>query len=245
LPLGAWVLQSLAYWQVGPTVSYLHYKEPGVMQDNGTMVGVQGAYTHLAPYLFKLEGDYVTGHVNYDGSGSNTSRDYIVETRGIVGKPLSFNPNLSPYIGMGFRYLHDRGAGDITSTGAAGYNRSQSYFYSPIGMMVQFPESFQGWRVMGQLEYDQLWQGVNHSHLSVIPGYVDAIFEQSHGRGCRFMLNFDRKFNGVTLRIAPFYRYWHIQQSNAVYIVAHDHWGMEPENHLSESGLSLQFLDQP
>jgi hypothetical protein len=55
------------------------------------------------------------------------------------------------------------------------------------------------------------------------------------------MLNFERKLQNVTLTIAPFYRYWHIQQSNAVYIVAHEHWAIEPENHLSESGISIQF----
>jgi len=50
-----------------------------------------------------------------------------------VGRSVS----LSPYVGVGYRYLYNDVRGS-TSTGAIGYRRESNYIYEPIGLTARF-----------------------------------------------------------------------------------------------------------
>jgi len=66
----------------------------------------------------------------------NNIDDYILEFRGLAGYdfPVSKASFLTPYAGIGYRYLNDDSSGKVASTGALGYERESNYIYSPIGV---------------------------------------------------------------------------------------------------------------
>ena len=240
--LMAWVGVAMAdvTWSFGPSVYGLHYKEPGVMQDNGMMVGLYGRYTHIGRYLFEGEGHYVTGSVQYDGSGALTNHDYIFELRGIIGKRMPKHRTLVPYLGIGYRYLLDQGAGRVSSTGKLGYDREQAYVYTPLGMQWVPKGDGPGWHVQAHVEWDVLWVGINHTHLGAIPGYQDLKLHQSHGVGYRFGLRMKRRMAHWVWSFEPFYRHWHVQSSDLVIDGNQQVWH-EPDNHINEFGLTCSL----
>jgi hypothetical protein len=80
-------------WEIGPEISHIKYKEPGLMEEEGTMYGVVGSYTHRGgDHTLRLEGRYSWGEVDYDGSiGGGTPyavsdvEDYLLEFRLLGG----------------------------------------------------------------------------------------------------------------------------------------------------------------
>ena len=70
--------------------------------------------------------------------------DWIFETRAVVGKdylPRS-GISLSPFAGLGYRYLYNDLRG-TTSTGAVGYQRYSQFLYAPVGLTSRFPVNAQ------------------------------------------------------------------------------------------------------
>ncbi|PJA79867.1 MAG: hypothetical protein CO148_05730 [Nitrospirae bacterium CG_4_9_14_3_um_filter_41_27] len=107
--------------ELGPEISYIEYKEPGVMKENGWMYGIVGSYTYHDKLLLKAEGRLSYGWVDYSNSGTmDDIDDYIWELRGLGGYDFSVLKAsiLTPYIGIGYRYLNDDMSGRVSSTGA-------------------------------------------------------------------------------------------------------------------------------
>ena len=72
---------------------------------------------------------------------------------------------MTPYFGFGYRYLFDRGNGQISSIGAYGYDRKSHYYYLPLGgdAVMNMPNN---WEVDLNVEYDILLHGLQKSYLS-------------------------------------------------------------------------------
>jgi len=231
-------------WELGTEVSHITYKEPGVMEEKGMMYGIVGSYTYHDNFMLKADGRFSYGQVDYTGSGTmDNIGDYILEFRGVGGYDFSVftASTLTPYIGIGYRYLNDDFAG-TTSTGASGYEREQSYFYSPIGIETS-TELKNGWSIGAILEYDIFWSGKNKSHFSdASPTYNDLEFNQDKGYGYRGSIKFQKKGEKLDFVIEPFIRYWNIKQSDQDLLringIPYAYY-VEPNNNSTEIGCKL------
>ena len=229
---------------LGTEISYIKYKEPGVMEEKGMMYGIVGSYTYRPKFMLKADGRFSYGQVDYKNSGTmDNIDDYILEFRGVGGYDFSVftASTLTPYIGIGYRYLNDDFAG-TTSTGTLGYEREQSYFYSPIGIEI-ITELDKGWSIGATLEYDIFWSGKNKSHFSdASSAYNDLEFDQDEGYGYRGSIKFQKKGEKLDFVIEPFIRYWNIKQSDSDLLTINGTpyaYYVEPKNNSTEIGIKF------
>lgn len=234
-------------WKLGTEISRITYKEPGLMEEEGTMVGVVASYASY-PYpshktlMLKIEGRYSFGEVDYDGAywdGTPVSikgiKDCMWEFR-ILGSgniKVLETFTVTQYVGLGYRYLNDD-----SSPFAGGYERESNYFYSPIGIEAALlPEN--GISLRMTLEFDCFWRGKQISHLSdADPKYNDIGNEQDEGSGYRASLRLGKEDMGIEV----FIRRWNISDSELEVITDYGTpvaYGWEPKNHSTEVGVSL------
>jgi len=228
-------------WELGTEISHIKYEEPGVMKEEGIMYGLIGSYTYRNNYMLRADGRFSFGQVDYKNSGTiNNINDYMLEFRGLGGYDFSLIKAsiLTPYIGIGYRYLNDDMSGKVSSIGVAGYERESNYLYSPIGVKF-ITDLGNRWSVGTAAEYDIFWWGRQISHFSdVDPGYNDVKNHQSSGYGLRGSVEL-QKGNFV---IKPFVRYWNIKESKHTDIIYNGEavgYGYEPRNHSTEYGINL------
>ena len=244
--------------KLGTEISNRKYEEPGVMEQEGIMYGLLGSYTYRNSVVLRAEGLYSFGEVDYKNSGTlNDIDDYVLEFRGLAGydHPLSETSTLTPYIGIGYRYLNDAMGGKVTSTNAVGYDRESQYIYSPIGVEIAAPLK-NNWSIMTILEYDIFWWGQQKSHLSdarLFSGvwgwytYNDVENDQDGGYGIRGSVEFQKKGEKLDFVIEPFIRYWNIKKSddqtqtvlseNALWLITSTF--TEPKNETTEIGIKF------
>ncbi|TEW52784.1 autotransporter domain-containing protein [Psychromonas algicola] len=229
---------------LGIYASDITYTEPNVMQEKGTLKGVIGSVRFNRGGAFQsFEASYARGEMDYVGSGTiNDIPDEVFEIKGLFGRDFNLNRDLSlsPYLGLGYRYLNDDSSGLVSSTGASGYEREQVYFYMPIGFELKKNRKVLGFKLSSRIEYDYFISGENNSYLGEISSSYDNItLNQDDGYGYRFSLAFTKAFNnGSSLTIEPFYRYWHIDDSEITYDSINRGW-IEPDNNSKEMGISL------
>ena len=230
-------------WEIGAELSSITYEEPGLMEESGAMIGLAGSYTYRNNWMFKIEGVFKYGQVDYegalmDGTPLNVDNidDYIVEVRGLGGYEFSaFNATtLTPYIGLGYRYLFD----DLGAASPYGYGRESNYSYSPIGIETM-TDLQNGWFIGLVIEYDIFWSGVQKSDLSdVDDSFNDVENDQSDGYGFRGSV----KFQNSRFVIEPFIRYWDIDDSDPSILTIDGipvDVGIEPENNSTEIGIKV------
>jgi hypothetical protein len=229
---------------VGLEAFHKEYKEPDVMNEKGMMVGVGLAYTYHDRVMFKASLLLAYGEVVYENSGTlDGIPDRHVELRGLVGYDFAVDPTfvVTPYIGLGYRFLRNDSAGMITSTGARGYNRESNYFYTPVGIAVVkiLPE---GWTLSAEAEFDYLWYGKQHSDLSdANPLFPDISNDQDQGYGIRGAVRIEKKLTASSVFFEPFIRYWNISQSDDAIFAAGGtlYRGYEPKNNTTEIGAAV------
>jgi hypothetical protein len=248
-------------FEMGGEVSHIRYEEPSVnVKDEGEMYGVFASYTHRFSNAFqaenpdrdlmnmmRIDGKFSTGLVDYEGSGTiNDIRDYMFETRGVLGLDMNvaaYDARMTPYAGLGYRYLYDDTSDRVSSTGASGYRRKANYFYAPVG--VEIEKHFNdNWSVELTTEYDFFLTGRQYSYLSdAVPGLNDIRNKQKKGWGARAGFKIIRSFEAVDFFVEPFFRYWKIEDSDFVretfngvptgFVV------YEPKNTSTEYGLKI------
>ncbi|GAB3486274.1 hypothetical protein [Marinomonas epiphytica] len=227
----------------GPYLSLIHYEEPGVMEEEGSLTGLTGQVTvYQAASLLSLEISYGDGAMDYQGTGRIEGIDnHLFEARALAGHsiPLSNARYLTVFIGLGYRELVDNAEGRVSTTGHRGYKRKQIYFYNPIGLELKTFVSGTDWSVSGRAEYDNFIFGRNTSYLGSIPGYTDIRLDQNEGHGYRFSLAFEKTINsqGAALIIEPYYRHWSIADSEST-SDGRRTW-IEPNNTSDEWGTAL------
>ncbi|MFH1912035.1 MAG: autotransporter domain-containing protein, partial [Pseudomonadota bacterium] len=203
-------------WEIGPEISYIEYKEPDVMSQKGTMYGIGAAYSYHNGIMIKVAGRYSYGQVDYQNSGTLSNIDdsiFEIRTLGGYDFKISSSFTMTPFIGLGYRYLKDDMAGKITSTGAKGSLRESNYYYSPIG--IEAVHVFdKGWSAGVILEYDYFWKGRQKTYLSnVLAGLNDIENDQNGGYGWRGSIIIKKQSDRVFYAIEPFIRYWNIDKS--------------------------------
>lgn len=227
-------------WELGVHASRYKYEEPGLMSLEGYRGGVSGAFTITTRSRVFLRLDLRVSHgiLDYEGSGTlKDVPDWLVEARALYGRDLALGSRmtLSPYVGLGFRYLRNDLRG-TTSTGTAGYVRASRYAYLPLGATLRLGIG-ERWALAPTLEYDVFLRGRQHSYLSdADPSLSNASNTQTRGRGYRASLMLETD----DWSFGPWVQYWHIRDSRSV-PVSPLLIGMEPENKTREAGLELRW----
>ena len=228
-------------WEVGGQIARYHYEEPDFAKLTGPRVGALGAYTFTSPSRvynrIDLRASY--GLLKYEGSGTlDDVPDWIVEARAVVGKDFlarGARVALSPYIGLGYRYLYNDLRG-YSSTGAIGYRRYSHYVYAPIGLTLRMRTGSE-WVFAPTVEYDAFLGGRQYSQLTDTGiGFSDASNRQHDGRGYRAYLMLE---NG-RWAFGPWMHYWKIRDSDIVPIGL-GFVAMEPANWTREYGVELRY----
>jgi hypothetical protein len=224
--------------EIGAQAASYDYEEPNFAEIKGNRLGLLGAFTAVGPGIFvRLDLRASYGYLNYQGSGSASGvPDLIFETRAVTGFDWVFDDTtLSPYVGLGYRYLYNDLTG-YTSTGAAGYRRYSNYLYAPVGATLRFALN-SDWVLAPTAEVDVFIRGKQKSMLSdVNVVFSNVTNTQNKGYGYRFYLMFERD----KLTVGPYLHYWHIQDSD-VQPIGGGFSGLEPENFTHEYGLELRY----
>ena len=234
-------------FDVGTELSYIKYKEPGVMEQTGMMSGITGSYTFRDNVMLRAEARYSYGQVDYDGQLSdgtpyvlNDIDDNMLEFRGLAGFDIELSEKtfVTPYTGFGYRYLNDDSSFD-----AAGYERESNYFYSPVGVeALTYMDN--GWSLGATVELDYLWKGLQKSHLgNFLVGLNTLENDQEDGYGLRGSIRLEKKSEAMDWFIEPFVRYWNIDESETDAVTYFGTpigvEGYEPKNNSTEIGLKF------
>lgn len=197
-----------------------------------------------------IRGDlrYAFGTVDYysnDTGSASGEPDWYIEGRALFGKDWEINNAvLSPYTGLGYRYLFNDGRGTscVGSTCYFGYRRESNYIYLPVGIIHRRAMTGPA-RLESTLEYDFLLSGVQVSRLSDGgAGYSDVTNNQNSGYGLRLSVMYQKS----NWTIGPYLNYWNIGESDIAVVYRYgvpDSLGVEPKNNTVELGLkaSQQF----
>jgi len=231
------ILKARHTWEIGPEISYIQYEEPGMMKDKGMMYGIAASYAYHNRFMFKAEGKFAYGQVDYDGAtwdGTPVTLksipDYMLEIRGLLGYDYFVKAyTITPYLGIGYRWLND----NSQQQSPAGYKRITNYLYIPIGLELVADLS-KGWFLGATGEYDLFLRGKQISYLGdVDPSYNNVENDQKKGYGVRGSISIAKKSEKIGFAIEPYIRYWNISDSDI------NMYGLEPKNISTEIGCKL------
>jgi len=247
-PSNAISLKTETGFEVGLQMSDYYYQENEIasekfMDQSGLKFGLTLGLNAAMSYGFFMSGDLRFAYSDNDywsaptGDVEGFGEDILGEARFLVGKdfisenklivPFAFG--LSPYVGIGYRNLHNDSS-DTVVAGLHGYRRTSEYIYAPIGLTARFRVTDTS-RLSLTAEYDGLLQGNQKSCLSdVNPALPDVDNEQESGRGARGSLMYETK----SWSVGPFVEYWNVNQS-----VETAGW-YEPHNYTLEYGAQVR-----
>lgn len=209
-------LVSRSQVRVGLDWVSLHYREPGVMTEDGSLLGVCASYDLRRGWMaFQVSGGFAAGTVLYSGGCSIgdvdvavnvDSPDALFNLRSSIGYAarVGADIDLVPYLGLGYRLLVDDLPDGLV---CSGYRREQSYYYLPLGVVG---EARRGkWRFGGRAEYDYFVKGVNNS------GGDRFTQDSGYGLQCSiFAEYFDPAARPrMSYGVEPYVHYWNVDAS--------------------------------
>ena len=128
-------------WELGGQIAHYRYLEPDFAKLSGNRAGivVTGTAVSTAGVFSRFDFRESYGRLKYEGSGTKDGvPDWILEARVVAGLDwVGHSVSLSPYLGLGYRYLYNDLRG-YTSTGGGGYRRESNYIYAPVGLTARF-----------------------------------------------------------------------------------------------------------
>ena len=223
---------------VGVEGFYYKYHEPGLMEDNGALFGLNGEYSYSFQnnIFVGTEARIDLGSANYKSNGTGRAKSvthFIFEPRFLAGYDIHFEKiTVSPYTGLGFRYKSDYSGGHISTTGHIGYDRHSHYLYLPIGIKMR-GDYTETWDWQSHAEVDILLTGRQHSDS--IYYSKELRHDQDKGWGLKAEYLLGHKFTNGKLSFGPFFNYWDIDDSEVVAGT------LEPDNYTVELGLKAKW----
>ncbi len=251
-------------FEVAYEVSDYEYREPhmeNTMSLGGVKQGVSVSYLRRSVRSAELneqdrsfasvEFRYMTGDVDYDGSvcnwgsgvcwpnKSNNLTDYYFELALKTGWAFKLAQPLElwPYLGVGWRYLRNH----LEEGGNAGYLRTSTYVYMPLGLQLKY-QAADSLKFSLSGEFDWLLSGQQYSDIPFTGGITN---DQTQGYGVRAGLRADWALSSwASMFVEPFWRYWHVQNSEEVYLrMGGNLYAMrEPFNTTREYGVRVGFV---
>lgn len=236
------------------------YKEPSLKYPphwKGIMQGVCAEYTKRSVMtegneisqsdnsFFSIELRYMQGKVDYDGylqngtpSKADNITDYYLEgalKAGYIYQLGKSGFSLWPYAGLGGRLLTDK----LDESGPGGYRRKSTYVYIPVGLNLQ-KQTASGLSFNLNAQGDILLSGRQISEMDDL----DIHNGQDEGYGLRTSLRIQQNLGAVAIFVEPFYRYWHIQNSDPQYYTDgyYIYTLIEPKNETREAGVKIGIM---
>ena len=240
------------HYSIGGEVFYDNYQEPDAfpeLHSDAYYGALNGSITYdMTPRWFgALDARASYGSEDYSSSSGTIKGvpQLELESRVMAGYNglLNSGSRIKPYLGLGVRYYLDQGDGEVTSLGAAGYDRSILQFYAPIGVSYEFQTD--GLTIVPNIEIDPLLYGTVESRLSSVAGYSNANNTQTKGLGWRAEIMVSKLHdNGTGWQFGPFIRYWNIEDSNTdtVTTPSGPSAAIEPKNTRMQLGTKLKYL---
>ena len=240
------IFPSISYSQLETTVDISHYKyEEEVngaffMSDESDplflSVGIRDWKKGLIePTELMYTAELTYGQTEYNSASTGTLiKDYY---KARFETLLSYNyEGVSPFLGLGYRWLYDDSGGLVSSTGHTGYDRQSQYLYLPLGIITQLTDelTFKG-------QYNLFLSGKQTSYLSTFSASCgDVENNQNDGYGFDSALNYSLDED---ISIYGFYRYWDIADSdpNTVVCAGSILTAKEPKNTTAETGIGIAF----
>lgn len=209
--------------EIGVTISSYDYSEPSLnVSMKATNLGLDytGTYAFGNDWFALGNFNYNNGPVKYSGTGTQSGiPQHYYDIKAAVGYDFAVQGiQLSPYIGLGYRYLSQQWDNTTTSTGALGYDRQSTYKYIPIGVINRFAVNNNKAKIETTFEYDYLLSGNQFSGLSSLNGthsgttyanVPDSNNSQKSGYGLNLTVTYKEDNWGV----GPYFKYWNTQQS--------------------------------
>ena len=210
--------------EIGVTVSSYAYSEPSLnVSMKATNLGLDytGTYAFGNDWFVLGNLNYNNGSVKYSGTGTQSGiPQYYYDIKAAVGYDFAVEGiQLSPYIGLGYRFLSQQWGGTSTSTGALGYDRQSTYNYIPIGVVNRIAVNDNKAKIETTLEYDYLISGNQYSGISSLNGTTGGntyagIPNQNNSQTSGYGLNLTVMYKEDSWGVGPYFKYWNIQQSN-------------------------------
>ena len=208
-------------------------------------VTYQGIKTLAGEKFVLFDADYATGPDTYSGSlGALVIPKYYYNLRLSIGKDIVYDSYvLSPYIGLGYRFLSQSGGGLFTATGNYFYDRQSTYNYIPLGLKRRIALA-DGATLETTVEYDYLISANQYQGLSAANnggGFTDATNinnKQNTGYGLNASLMY-RRPDGWSF--GPYWKYWNIDVSEAATYSASAQPVTERANTTDEFGFKAMY----
>lgn len=242
--------------EIGLAVSNYKYEEKDLMSLKAVKAGIDYSvkFSLASGWFIKGDARYAYGDADYNSNRTGSAdgeSDWYTEWRLTSGYDFALDSHtLSPYVGLGYRYLFNDGRG-LTSTGHVGYRRESRYVYLPLGLRHTMVLSAQS-RLVNTVEYDRLLQGRQRTVLSDTEGYYgwldvgDVTNKQKRGYGVRLSSMYHMR--GWSL--GPYASYWKIAESEEASnesthsalpgFVIIRYW-VEPANTTREAGFKVSY----
>lgn len=155
--------------------------------------------------MYTAEG--TAGMVSYHSRSSGTVKKMYYKARmeGYLGYRL--NTHVTPFVGLGYRLLHDDSGGDHGDNGGTFYDRQNHLLYMPFGVRANPTEN-----LSLKAQANAVLKGWQISYTSDgQTGYPDAHNTQDKGWGLDFAADYrvSEKWSTYT-----FFRYWSIDRSD-------------------------------
>ena len=238
-----------------------HYGESrpnqsNVMQYNGVMFGVGGAYeltykgVFLRPEARAAYG--FTTYTNYRNSKypKASAPNLTFEPRLLMGGNISLSNNFkfSPYVGLGYRYKADDGSDLVSEQNGKLHKRLSQYWYVPVGSRMTY-DFTDRWFVKLMAEYDWFISGRQFSYFTDGTYPSPIVNKQNDGWGAKGELLVGHRFDKVSVAFGPYMNYWKIGKSQIVQssFLSPDYPRpltgpvCEPRNVTKEIGVKLNF----
>jgi len=227
---------------LGVSLTNYKYKEPNVMQLKAAKAGFDYAGTYAfgsvwpntdQGWFFRGEARYATGNADYSSPISGTldnTKDWYYELRGLLGRDFNMGSYvLSPYAGLGYRYLHNDLRG-FSSFGDPGYLRKNTLQIAVLGITHKIKMAG-GNQLHTSVEYMHLIKGKQTVSEHTNRANPDLSLDQNKGYGLRL----SSSWRSGPWSVGPTFTYWNIDRSETV-TAGGGSW-FEPKNTTLEVGL--------
>lgn len=168
------------------------YREPGLMQDEGLLYGLNYAFKNNAgAFFYEANVEYIQGTTTYDGatfsgipiSADQSNRVFMTQFWVGIQTGQSSSVKVIPKVGLLYRRLVD-----LDDDAAGDYQRDQDYLTIPVGMDLFFPVG-SGKLVLNTF-ITLIFQGTNKTYLTDVGGSQDLTFDQDTGMGWHIGLDY-------------------------------------------------------
>lgn len=257
-------------FEIGPELFYYYYEEPGLMDMEGWLVGLDTRFTWINPRLQRIErpgtaadgapdvihrqqnliihlhARYAFGKTDYDGALLDEFfTPYQISGIDTSTYELRALAGYAPFVSEQSYTAFFIGFGyrfkdDDSSFDPAGYKRESTYRYIPFAI-EHHRQMSHGRAWSFSLEYDHLTSG---EQVSTLPGLPGIRKPQRSGYGLRGAIALHGATTRVDWRLEPYVRYWDIADSDSVFLRTSEGLleVLEPANTTLEVGLGARWV---